>query len=61
LMVSITFNHVSVTSISWRSVVLVGETEKTTDLPQATDKCYHIMLYQVHLTKGSIRTGRFPL
>ena len=37
-----TFNHISV--ISWQSVLLVEETEKTTDLSQVTDKLYHIML-----------------
>jgi hypothetical protein len=36
-----TFNNISV--ISWRSALLVEETGETTDLPQVSDKLYHIM------------------
>jgi hypothetical protein len=39
-----TFNNISVTGISWRSVLLVRKPEypeKTLDLPQVIDKVYH--------------------
>jgi hypothetical protein len=41
MVLNTTFNNIS--AISWRSVLLVEDPEKTTDLRQATDKFYHKM------------------
>jgi len=49
MVLNATFNIISV--ISWRSVVLV---EENSDLPQVTDKFYHLMLYRMYLTMSEI-------
>ena len=50
-----TFNNISV--ISWWSVLLVEELEKTTDQLQVTDKLYHIMLYTSSWSRFELTTS----
>jgi hypothetical protein len=52
------FYNISV--ISWRSVLLVEETwvlGENTDLPQVTDKLYHIMLYTSPWSRFELTTS----
>ena len=56
MMFNTTFNNISV--ISWWSVLLVEETGipwKHPDLPQVTDKLYHIILNRIHFAISGIR------
>jgi hypothetical protein len=62
-----TISNVLAMEIGWTDVgsgryILVSETrvlDETTDLPQATDNLYHIMLYRVFLAMCEVRTRNF--
>jgi len=60
-MLNTTFNNISVI-ISWGKFFWWKKLEypqKTTDLPQVTEKLDHTMLYRIHLAMSRVQTHNF--
>jgi len=58
MLLNATFNNISAIYRDDQFYSL-KKSEKNTDLSQVTNKLYHLMLYQVHLAMGGIRTHNF--
>ena len=43
-------------NVNFNNISAPSYPQKTTDLPQITDKLYHIMLHQVHIALNEVRT-----